>query len=58
MLAYDFMEPYRVWIDNTVKNMVAEKEIKPTDFTFTEDKSHMILKDKALEPALNKFMET
>ena len=36
--------------------MIDEKEIKPTDFTFTDDKSYIILKDKPLEIALHKFM--
>lgn len=26
MLAYDFIEPYRVWIDNAVKEMIADFE--------------------------------
>jgi CRISPR-associated endonuclease Cas1 len=58
MLAYDFIEPFRLWIDNCVKEMVAEKEIKPTDFTFAEDKSHLIFKENALGIALSRFMET
>jgi CRISPR-associated endonuclease Cas1 len=57
-LSYDFIEPFRVWIDNCVKDMVAEKEIKPTDFTFSEDKSYMVFKDKALKTALDRFMVT
>ncbi len=56
MLAYDFVEPYRVWIDNAVKEMIKEDEIKPSDFTFSEDKSHLILKDKPFEVALDRFM--
>ncbi len=58
MLAYDFIEPYRVWIDNCVKQMITEKEIKPSDFTFVEDKSHIVFKDKALDIVLNRFMDT
>ena len=38
--------------------MIAEKEIKPTDFTFSEDKSFMVFKNKAMGTALNRFMET
>jgi CRISPR-associated endonuclease Cas1 len=58
MLAYDFIEPFRLWIDGCVKDMIVEKEIKPTDFTFAEDKSHMVFKEKALDIAVSKFMET
>ncbi len=58
MLAYDFVEPFRLWVDVCVKEMVDEKEIKPTDFTFTEDKSHMVFKENALDIAVSKFMET
>ncbi len=57
-LAFDFVEPYRIWIDGCVKEIVSEGEIKPTDFTFTEDKSHMVFKDKGFEIALNGFVET
>jgi CRISPR/Cas system-associated endonuclease Cas1 len=58
MLAYDFIEPFRLWIDGCVKDMIVEKEIKATDFTFAEDKSHMVFKEKALDIAVSKFMET
>ncbi len=58
MLAYDFVEPYRIWIDDTIKEMIAEKEIKPKDFTFNEDKSYLILKDEPLEAVLHNFMDT
>lgn len=58
MLAYDFIEPFRVWIDNSVKEMIAEKEIKPTDFKFSDDLSYMVFKDHELEIAVNRFMET
>lgn len=57
-LSYDFIEPFRVWIDSCIRDMVAEKEIKPTDFTFSDDKSFMVFKDKALGTALDRFMET
>lgn len=56
-LSYDFIEPYRKWIDDCVREMIAGKEIKPNDFTFSDDKSYMIFKDKALDIALKKFME-
>ncbi len=56
-LSYDFVEPWRRWIDDCVKEMIAEKEIKPTDFTFSDDKSYMVFKDKALGIALNRFMD-
>ncbi len=32
MLAYDFIEPFRVWIDECVKEMIADKVIRPADF--------------------------
>ncbi len=57
MLNYDFMEPYRVWIDNCVKEMIADNEIKANGFTFSEDKKSMIFKQKALEVALDRFIE-
>jgi CRISPR/Cas system-associated endonuclease Cas1 len=57
MLAYDFIEPFRFWVDVCVKEMVDEKEIKPADFTFAEDKSHMVFKEKALDIAVSKLIE-
>jgi CRISPR-associated protein Cas1 len=39
MLAYDLIEPFRVWIEKCVIDMIDVREIKPTDFTFTDDKS-------------------
>jgi CRISPR-associated endonuclease Cas1 len=56
MLAFDFIEPFRVWIDNVVTEIINEKVIKPCDFTFTDDKNHMILKDKAFEIVLDRFL--
>jgi CRISPR/Cas system-associated endonuclease Cas1 len=56
MLSYDFVEPYRIWIDNAVKDMVNKKEIKPKDFTFSEDKTQLRLKDKAMKIGLNRFV--
>jgi CRISPR-associated endonuclease Cas1 len=56
-LSYDFVEPWRKWIDNCVKEMITNKEIKPIDFTFSDDKSYMVFKDKALGIALNRFMD-
>jgi hypothetical protein len=40
-----------------VQEMITEKEIKPDDFTFNEDKSYMVFMDNALDIALNRFME-
>jgi len=57
-LVYDVIEPYRVWVDVATKEMIAKQEIKPSDFTFADDKSHMVLKDDALKTALEKFLET
>ncbi len=54
MLSYDFVEPFRIWIDKTVKEMIAENKIKPNDFVFTDDKSQMMLKD--IKIVLNRFM--
>ena len=56
-LSYDFIEPFRVWIDNCIKDIVAEKEINPNDFTSSDDKSYMVFKDKALGIAIDRFME-
>ncbi len=55
MLSYDMIEPYRVWIDETIKEMIAENKIKPDDFVFTDDRSHMMLKD--IKIALDRFMD-
>lgn len=56
MLVYDFIEPYRVWIDRQVLAMILGLRIKTTDFTFTDDKMSLIFKDKAFDTALNEFM--
>lgn len=58
MLAFDTIEPYRVWIDGSVKEMVADTEIKPIDFTFTDDRGYVMLRDYALEIVLDRFLET
>jgi CRISPR-associated endonuclease Cas1 len=58
MLAFDFVEPYRVWIDSTTREMIVEKKIKPKDFTFSEDKSQIVLKEKTLTIALHRFIDT
>ncbi len=55
-LAYDLIEPYRVWVDSAVKEMIVNEKIKPVDFAFSNDKSSMVLKDKAFEIVLDKFM--
>jgi CRISPR/Cas system-associated endonuclease Cas1 len=56
-LSYNFIGPFRKWIDDCVKEMIAEKEIKPNDFTFSDDKSYMVFKDKAMEIALDRFLK-
>lgn len=58
MLAYDFVEPWRIWIDNCIKEMIEYTEIKPSDFTFSDDKSYLILKDEPLKIALDRFLES
>jgi CRISPR-associated endonuclease Cas1 len=57
MLSYDFIEPYRTWIDDCVKEMIDEKEIEPSDFTFSEDKSHMVFKNNALKTIIKRFLK-
>ncbi len=57
MLAYDFIEPYRIWIDTTVKEMIAKNEIKPTDFTFSKHKGQVVFKNKSFKIALHRFIE-
>lgn len=56
MLVYDCVEPYRVWIDIKVLEMVSRLRIKPDDFTFTDDKKSLIFKDKAFDIVLDEFM--
>lgn len=57
-LSQDFIEPYRILIDDTTKEIASYKEIKPLeDFTFSKDKMCMVLKDKALKPVLNRFFD-
>ncbi len=56
MLAFDFIEPFRVWIDNVVTEIINEKVIKPNDFTFTGDKKYMILRHEAFEIVLDRFL--
>jgi CRISPR-associated protein Cas1 len=55
-LTYDCIEPFRVWIDLKVLEMISGLRIKATDFTFTEDKTSMTFKDKAFDVALNEFI--
>lgn len=57
ILTYDFIEPYRVLIDNAVLEIVNNSLLVPDDFTFTEDKSHMILKDKPFEMVVDNFRQ-
>lgn len=56
MLSYDFVEPFRIWIDKIVKEMIAENEIKPDDFIFSEDKTQMVFKDKSFKIVLDRFL--
>lgn len=48
-LSYDFIEPFRVLIDRAVLQIIKESWLSPDDFTFTDDKSHMIHKDEAFK---------
>lgn len=55
-LSQDFIEPYRIMIDDSVKEIASNKEIRPLeDFTFSKDKNSMVLKDEPLKLILNKF---
>jgi CRISPR-associated endonuclease Cas1 len=58
MLSYDFIEPYRIWIDTTVKEMIAENEIYPDNFKFSGDKNKMVFKNNSFKVALGRFTET
>jgi len=51
MLSYDFIEPYRVWIDEQVWKMISGLRIKPEDFAFTNDKTSLILRDNVFDIA-------
>lgn len=55
-LTYDFIEPYRTWIDIRVLELINGLRIKPDYFIFNEDKSSMILKDKAFDLVLSEFL--
>lgn len=56
-LTFDVLEPYRVLIDEAVKNMIENSIFDPEDFTFTKNRSHLILKDKPFEKVLDKFLQ-
>jgi CRISPR-associated endonuclease Cas1 len=56
-LAFDVLEPYRIFIDKEVKNMITNSIFEPEDFVFTKDKSHLILKDRPFETVLDKFLQ-
>ncbi len=56
-LTFDMIEPYRVLIDNEVKNMVKNSKFEPEDFIFSKDRSHMILKDRPFEAVLDRFLQ-
>lgn len=49
MLSYDFIEPYRVLIDQAVLEIVNNSLLTPDDFTFTDDKKHLIHRDRAFK---------
>lgn len=57
MLSFDFIEPYRTWVDDCVKEMIDKKEIQPDDFTFSEDKSHMVFKEDTLKIVIKRFLK-
>ncbi len=57
-LSYDMVEPFRVWIEQAVKDMAINSIIEPEDFKFSQDRSKMILRDKHLDKVINQFMET
>jgi CRISPR-associated endonuclease Cas1 len=56
-LAFDMIEPYRIFIDKEVKNMVSNSIFEPEDFVFSKDRSHMILKDRPFEAVLDRFLQ-
>ncbi len=56
-LIYDMIEPYRIMIDDIVKDMVRQPIFEREDFTFTKDRSHMILKNKPFERVLDRFLQ-
>jgi CRISPR/Cas system-associated endonuclease Cas1 len=56
-LTYDFIEPYRTWIDESVKTMIADNGIKHTDFVFSKDKKSMVFKNhEVFKLALDRFL--
>jgi CRISPR-associated endonuclease Cas1 len=55
-LSYDIIEPYRVMIDDEVKNIVRNSIIEPEDFRFSNDRSYLILKDNPFETILDRFL--
>ncbi len=56
-LSYDMVEPYRVMIDDEVKDIIRNSIIEPEDFRFSNDKSYLILKDKPFERVLDRFLQ-
>jgi CRISPR-associated endonuclease Cas1 len=48
-LSYDFVEPFRYLIDQTVLNIVKNSFLSPDDFTYSEGKSHLVHKEKAFK---------
>jgi len=56
-LTYDLIEPYRIWIDIKVFELIHGLRIKPDDFIFNEDKSSMIFRDDAFAIVIEEFMD-
>ncbi len=56
-LSYDMVEPWRVIIDDEVKNMVRNSIIEPDDFKFSQDRRRLIIKDRPLEKVLDRYVE-
>ena len=56
-LTFDMLEPYRVLIDEEMMNMIKNSIFEPEDFTFTKNRSHMILKDRPFEKVLDRFLQ-
>jgi CRISPR-associated endonuclease Cas1 len=56
-LTYDFIEPYRTWIDESVKTMITDNEIKHTDFVFSKDKKSMVFRNhEVFKLAIDRFL--
>ncbi len=55
-LSYDMVEPYRVMIDDEVKNIIRNSIIEPDDFRFSNDRSYLILREKPFEMVLDRLL--